>query len=149
MTRRGWLFVCVALLALSWGVAAQNPAVVVFYREGCEECERMMPVVNGLEAQFPDLGFRYIETSDPDAPKMWTMAAVYGVVPSQFPVIFVGRTAIVGASLANELALRSAVAACAASSCPSPFDVVRSPTIPWLVILGIGLVLIALAALFF
>jgi hypothetical protein len=128
--------------------AAQGPIVVVFSREGCEDCARMMPVVQDLEAQYPDLGFRYIKDSDSDAPLMWTLAAQYGVIPSQFPVIFVGKTAIIGASLANELLLRSAVQACASSSCSSPLDSVKPSTIPWGTILLVGLALLVLGIVF-
>ncbi len=152
MTRRTYAFlgaVCAASILFSWAVAAsQGPVVVVFYREGCEDCERMMPVIQDLEAQYPDLGFRYIKDSDPDASLMWTLAIKYGVVPSQFPVIFVGKTAMVGASLANELLLRSAVQACASSSCSSPLDSIVPSTIPWGTILLVGLVLLVLGIVF-
>jgi thiol-disulfide isomerase/thioredoxin len=127
---------------------AEKPVVVVFYREDCEECARMEPVLRELEALHPDLGFRYIEGSDPDAPLMWSLSTAFGVVPSQFPVIFVGKTAIVGASRANELLLRSEVAACAQSSCPSPLDLLRPSRIPWLTILLIGLAALVLVAAF-
>jgi thiol-disulfide isomerase/thioredoxin len=132
-------------IVLPWTLAAaQDPTVVVFYREGCEDCLRMEPVLKELEAQHPEIGFLYIEGSDPDAPLMWPMAAEYGVVPSQFPVIFVGDTAIVGASRANELLVRSAVQACATSACPSPLSVVHSSGIPWLTIVLVGLAVLVL-----
>lgn len=125
---------------------AEDPAVVVFYREGCEDCLRMEPVLKELEASYPTVGFRYIEGSDADAPLMWSLAAAYGVVPSGFPVIFVGKQAIVGASRANELLLRSAVEACARSHCASPLGVLRPSGIPWLTILLVGLAALVLAA---
>jgi thiol-disulfide isomerase/thioredoxin len=128
--------------------AAQDPVVVVFYREGCEDCERMDPVLTELEAQYPDLGFRYIEGAEPDAPLMWSLAAAYGVVPSQFPVIFVGKTAIVGASRANELLLRSSVEACAQSACQSPLAATHASGIPWLTLLLVGLAALVLAVVF-
>ncbi len=126
----------------------EDPAVVVFYREGCEDCLRMEPVLRELEALHPDLGFRYIEGADPDAPLMWSLATAYGVIPAQFPVIFVGKTAMVGASRANELQLRAAVEACARSSCPSPLDRLRPAGIPWLTILLVGLAVVVLAVAF-
>jgi len=147
-------FVCllaVALVAsaiLPWaGIAAEDPAVVVFYREGCEDCLRMEPVLRELEAQYPNLGFRFIEWADPDAGLMWALAARYGALPSKFPVIFVGTTAIVGSSLSNELLLRSAVEACAASNCPSPLASLHASAIPWSTILIVGLALLVLAVL--
>jgi thiol-disulfide isomerase/thioredoxin len=130
------------------GVAAQDPTVVVFYREGCEDCLRMEPVLRELEAQYPSLGFRFIEGADPDANLMWSLSAKYGVVPSKFPVIFVGTKAIVGSSLANELLLRSAVEACASSDCPSPLASIHASALPWATILVIGLAVLVLAIVF-
>ncbi len=139
-----------AMAAVSQAASvAQDPVVVVFYREGCEDCERMDPVLKELEAQYPDLGFRYIEGSEPDAPLMWSLAAAHGVVPSQFPVIFVGKTAIVGASRANELLLRSAVEACAQSACQSPLASTHPSGILWLTLLLVGLAALVLAVVFF
>jgi thiol-disulfide isomerase/thioredoxin len=128
--------------------APPDPVVVVFYREGCEDCERMDPVLRELEALHPELGFRYIEGSEPDAPMMWSLAAAYGVVPSQFPVIFVGKTAIVGASRANELLLRSSVEACAQSACQSPLASTHPSGIPWLALLLVGLAVLVLVVVF-
>ncbi len=128
----------------SWAAAAQDPTVVIFYREGCEECLRMEPLLRELETQYPSLGFRFIEGADSDAKLMWSLATEYGVLPSKFPVIFVGRTAIVGSSLANELLLRSAVEACASSNCPSPLASLHPSSIPWMTILLVGLIAVVL-----
>jgi len=49
----------VASAALPWvGIAAEDPTVVVFYRDGCEDCLRMEPLLRELEAQYPNVGFR-------------------------------------------------------------------------------------------
>ncbi|MCX6100147.1 MAG: thioredoxin family protein [Candidatus Bipolaricaulota bacterium] len=139
----------IAFAAVSQAASvAQDPVVVVFYREGCEDCLRMEPVLKDLEAQYPELGFRYIEWAGPDAALVWSLAAAYGVVPWQFPVIFVGKTALVGASRANELALRSAVEACASSACMSPLNLIHSSGIPWLTILLVGLAALVLVIVF-
>lgn len=147
-------FVCLLAIALvasavlPWaGIAAQDPTVVVFYLEGCEDCLRMEPVLRELEAQYPSLGFRFIEGAGPDASLLWSLAAEYGILPMRFPVIFVGETAIVGSSLSNELLLRSAVEACASSNCPSPLASLHASAIPWSTILIIGLALLVLAVL--
>jgi thiol-disulfide isomerase/thioredoxin len=147
---------CVCLLAVAlvasavvpWAsVAAEDPMVVIFYRDGCEDCLRMEPLLRELEAQYPSLGFRFIEGANPDAALMWSLSAEYGVLPSKFPVIFVGKTAIVGSSLSNELLLRSAVEACASSNCPSPLASLHTSAIPWSTLLIIGLALLVLAVL--
>jgi thiol-disulfide isomerase/thioredoxin len=138
----------VASAALPWvAIAAEDPTVVVFYRDGCEDCLRMEPLLRELEAQYPNVGFRFIEGADPDASLMWSLAAEYGVLPSKFPVIFVGETAIVGSSLSNELLLRSAVEACAASKCSSPLASLHTSAIPWSTMLIVGLALFVLAVL--
>ena len=151
MNARSVCLLAVALVAsaiLPWAaIAAEDPAVVVFYREGCEDCLRMEPVLRELEAQYPNLGFRFIEWADPGAGLMWALAARYGALPSKFPVIFVGTTAIVGSSLSNELLLRSAVEACASSNCPSPLASLHASAIPWSTILIVGLALLVLAVL--
>jgi thiol-disulfide isomerase/thioredoxin len=151
MNARFVRLLAIALVALAVlpraGIAAEDPTVVVFYREGCEDCLRMEPVLRELEMQYPNLGFRFIEWADADASLMWALAARYGVLPSKFPVIFVGTTAIVGSSLSNELRLRSAVEACASSNCPSPLASLPASTIPWATILIVGLALLVLAAL--
>jgi thiol-disulfide isomerase/thioredoxin len=151
MNARFVRLLAIALVALTVlpraGIAAEDPTVVVFYREGCEDCLRMEPVLRELETQYPNLGFRFIEWADADASLMWALAARYGVLPSKFPVIFVGTTAIVGSSLSNELRLRSAVEACASSNCPSPLASLPASTIPWATILIVGLALLVLAAL--
>ena len=151
MNARCVYFLAVALVAsaiLPWAaIAAEDPAVVVFYREGCEDCLRMEPVLRELEAQYPNLGFRFIEWADPDAGLMWALAARYGALPSKFPVIFVGTTAIVGSSLSNELLLRSAVEACASSNCPSPLASLHASAIPWATLLLVGLAVLLLAVL--
>jgi thiol-disulfide isomerase/thioredoxin len=135
---------CAVSATSLWAAATQDPTVVVFYQDGCEDCLRMEPVLKELETQYPGVLFRYIEWGDRDASLMWKLAAAYGIVPLHFPVIFVGETAVVGASRANELLVRSSVQACASSACPSPLDSIRSPSIPWLTILLIGLAVLAL-----
>lgn len=140
--------VLVILALHAWGgAAAEDPTVVVFYLEDCEDCHRMMPVLKELEAQYPSLGFRFIEGADPDAPLMWSLGVKFGIMPSKFPVIFVGEKAIQGSSLADQLLLRSAVAACASSGCPSPLASLRAPTFPWMTILLVGLAALVVAVI--
>jgi thiol-disulfide isomerase/thioredoxin len=119
---------CAVSATSLWAAATQDPTVVVFYQDGCEDCLRMEPVLKELETQYPGVLFRYIEWGDRDASLMWKLAAAYGIVPLHFPVMLV----------------RSSVQACASSACPSPLDSIRSPSIPWLTILLIGLAVLAL-----
>lgn len=145
--RRGVCLLAIGCaLWISLAAAASNPTVLVFYSKTCEDCERMMPLLNDLAREYPSVGFRFIEASEPDAPLMWSLSSKYGVMPSHFPVVFVGDKAVVGASRANELAIRVAVEACAQSPCASPLDAAPSASLPWLAILALGLAAIVLLA---
>ncbi|MEW5826012.1 MAG: thioredoxin family protein [Candidatus Bipolaricaulota bacterium] len=143
--------VVVLMLAagVSLGALAADPVVVVFTQEGCPECERMKPVLEELAAAYPNVGFRTITDSDPDALLLWSLAGQYGVLPSHFPVIFVGSTALVGATRDHELRLRAAVEDCASRGCPSPLADATDPTVPWLAALLAGLALVLVLFLLF
>ncbi len=55
----------------------------------------------------------------------WKLAAHYGIVATQVPVIFVGDQAIIGAGRAQEFNLRTAVDDCVQLGCPSPLEYVE------------------------
>ncbi len=143
--RRGLCLLAIGCaLWIPLAAAASHPTVLVFYSKSCEDCERIMPLLNDLAREYPSVGFRFIEASEPDAPLMWSLSSKYGIMPSHFPVVFVGDKAVVGASRANELVIRSAVEACAQSPCVSPLDAARPSSIPWLAILTLGLAALVL-----
>jgi len=113
-----------------------DPDVVVFYREGCHDCDHMDRVLGELTDVYPELVVIHIEEAQPGASDlMWSLAGEYGIFPTQFPVIFVGDEAIVGVGRDKELLLRSEVQRCARSGCPSPLSRVESAPIPWVTIL--------------
>jgi len=114
-------------------VAAQvDPDVVVFYREGCHDCERMDRVLEEMHGIYPNLTIRHIEEGDEDGPLMWSLASEYGVFPTKFPVIFVGDEVTVGIGLDKELRLRAEINRCMTSGgCASPLVRVEGPRIPW------------------
>jgi len=136
------------LLVVSLVASSEDPKVIFFYREGCVECEMMEPVMHELMAEYPALPVRFIEEGDPDADLMWSLSAKYGIFPTSFPVIFVGDEAIVGAGLAQELRLRSAVRDCAQEGCPSPLSYISGPRIPWRLIAMVGLIALGLLLAF-
>jgi hypothetical protein len=134
----GIILVLVWLLGLSIGpviAADEAPDVLVFYRAGCHECEQMEGVLAEIQAEHPTLQIRYIEEADPDAGLMWTLSAKAGIIPTSFPVIFVGDVVTVGASRENELELRSAIEDCLANGCDSPLSSVEGPRFPWRTVL--------------
>jgi len=128
------------ILAVSLVASSEDPKVVFFYSEGCVECEMMEPIMRALMEEYPTLPVRFIEEGDPDAGLMWSLSAKYGIFPTSFPVIFVGDEAIVGAGLAQELRLRTAVRDCAQDGCPSPLAYISGPPIPWRLIAMVGLI---------
>jgi len=133
------------ILSLSVSLlAADDPKVLFFYREGCVECERMEPVMHDLMAEYPALPARFIEEGDPDVDLMWSLAPKYGIFPTSYPVIFVGDEAIVGAGLAQELRLQTAFRDCALNGCPSPLSQISNARIPWRLIAMAGLIAIGI-----
>jgi len=147
MSRSIGAVVVLLVLVLFAGFAAhaqRNPDVVVFYREGCNDCERMDGVLQELHQQFPSLTIRYIEESGADGDLMWALASEYGIFPTKFPVLFVGDEAITGVGLDKELRLRTAVGECMRLGCPSPLARVTGPETPWRTYLVAGLIAVFL-----
>jgi len=129
-----------ALLAFPIGARAEEgPQIVVFYEEGCPDCQRMEVVLEELLSLHPELGVARYETTQPGVPEIWwKISSAHGLLPTQVPMIFVGSEVIVGAGRTEELRLRTAVEACATSPCPSPLDPGRAPAFPWALLLVLG-----------
>jgi glutaredoxin len=144
------LILLAALLSFSIGLfaASDGPDVLVFYRAGCHECEQMEAVLAEIQTEHPQLDIRYIEEADPDAGLMWSLAAKAGVVPTSFPVIFVGDVVTVGASRENELKLRTAIDGCLANGCASPLPPEQENPFPWRAVL-IGVLIVATLLILF
>jgi len=147
MRRRSIFLILLAafLGAVAFGARAQDgPDVVVFYREGCHDCDRMDRILEEMHAGNPSLSVRHIEEGDPDGELLWALSAEYGIFPTNFPVIFVGDEVIVGVGLDKELRLRSALEACLRRGCQSPLDRLSGPQIPWRAYLVAGLIAVVL-----
>ena len=124
--------------------AQDDPDVIVFYREGCHDCERMDRVLEELHGIYPSLAVRHIEETAPEGELLWQLSPAYGIFPTKFPVIFVGDEAIVGVGLDKEFQLRAAVTACMRASCESPLARISGPRIPWRTYLIAGLLALLL-----
>ncbi|MGB2982724.1 MAG: thioredoxin family protein [Candidatus Bipolaricaulia bacterium] len=151
MRRRELLLGCtlMVLIAASFAALAQvDPDVLVFYREGCHDCERMDRVIEELHGENPTLSVRRIEEGSPDGELMWGLSAEYGIFPTKFPVIFVGDEAIVGIGFDKELQLRAAVEACMEAGCVSPLVRITGPRIPWRAYIVAGLIAAFLLMIF-
>ncbi len=119
-----WVGVAIGLAA-SFGLAAaeDQPDVLVFYREECNDCRHMEEVLDELLSIYPEIYVARVEEEEPGAADlMWALSVKYGIFPSKFPVIFVGDQAIVGVGRDKELRLRAAVRSCVFDGCPSPMS---------------------------
>jgi len=152
MGRRSFLFALLAAISLlaSPSFAAQpegNPAIVVFYEEGCPGCETVEELIGELAADLPPSSIVRYEISDPNAFDLLTrLAAAFEIEFDSVPVVFVGEEAIVGSGRSAEFGLRAAIGDCVVRGCPSPFDRIRPPPFPWADILKL-VAFVALVAL--
>ena len=135
----GCVWVCVA--------AEGNPDVLVFYREGCNDCRHMDDLLEDLQELYPGIIVAHIEEQEPGASDlMWSLSTKYGIFPSKFPVIFVGDLGIVGIGRDKELLLRQTVRDCVFNGCDSPIEVLEEEplSIVTLASILIGVLLLAI-----
>ena len=140
----------VILLVSASGVLAADalPDVVVFYRDGCNDCRHMDEVLEDLQELYPELVVVHIEEGDSGAADlMWSLSTKYGSFPSKFPLIFVGDRAIVGIGRDKELLLRSTVSKCALSGCDSPIAQINEKPFPWMTVATILVAVLVLSIL--
>ena len=150
----GWKRSVIALagaaigLVVSFGLAAEEqPDVLVFYREECNDCRHMDQVLDELLLIYPELYVAHVKETEPGAADlMWALSVKYGIFPSKFPVIFVGNQVIVGVGREKELQLRSAVRSCVFDGCPSPLSRLARDPFP-LTTVAIMLVIVLTAAI--
>jgi len=105
---------------------ASAPLIVVFYEEGCPNCVRMEGLLDELMVGHEDVPVARYEINTPGSSALlWELAAHYGIVATQVPVIFIGDQAIIGGGRAQEFNLRTAVDDCVQLGCPSPLEYVE------------------------
>ncbi len=140
----------VFLLSAAWGVFASDalPDVVVFYRDGCNDCRHMDDVLEELQGLYPELVVVHIEEQDPGAADlMWSLSTKYGIFPSKFPLIFVGDQGILGIGRDKELLLRSTVSKCVFKGCDSPIARINEKPFPWTTVAAILVAVLVLSFL--
>jgi len=119
----------VARPEVSPNVPAENtsaPLIVVFYEEECPQCETMDGLLDELLVGHDDVPVARYEINAPGSTQLeWKLAAHYGIVATQVPLIFVGDQAIIGGGRAQEFNLRTAVDDCVQLGCPSPLEYVE------------------------
>jgi len=138
-----------ALTAFHFAAAAsEDPLVVIFSKEGCPDCRRLDELLAGLSSQHPQLTIDRYEIGAPGAQELLSrLAFAYGVLDTDYPIVFVGDKAFVGVSRAKEIAVRTAVLDCVAHDCPSPLSRLSETSLSWdhvVIALGIGMFLLLL-----
>jgi len=152
-TAPGWIVLLLAaVLAFTAfhiaAAASQDPLVVVFYKEGCPDCQRLDKLLDGLASQHSQLTIGHYEISAPEAQDLLSrLSFSCGVLDTNYPIVFVGEKAFVGVSRAKEVDVRTAVLDCIARSCPSPLSRLKETSLSWnhvVIALGIGMFLLLL-----
>lgn len=128
--------------------ASEDPMVVVFYKEGCPDCRRLDELLDQLSSQHSDLTIDHYEISAPGTQDLLSrLSFSYGVLDTNYPIVFVGDNAFVGVSRAKELDVRTAILECIARSCPSPLSRLKETSLSWnhvFIALGVGMFLLLL-----
>jgi thiol-disulfide isomerase/thioredoxin len=143
-------FLALAIVAIAFPQAetksdTAQPAIVVFYEEGCPDCVRMDEFLEELLTEHPNLTVARYEINAPGTlGLMGGLSAAYGIEGTDVPIVLVGEEAIVGAGRVEEMRLRTAIEDCLTLGCSSPLAHGEKPLIPW----GDLVVLIAFFALF-
>jgi glutaredoxin len=138
------------LFSAAWGVLAADalPDVVVFYREGCDDCRQMDALLADLQELYPGLVVVHIEEQESGAADlMWSLSTKYGIFPSKFPVIFAGDIGIVGSGRDKELLLRSTIRDCVFNDCDSPMAVLNQKPFPLVTVATILVAVLVLSIL--
>jgi thiol-disulfide isomerase/thioredoxin len=118
-------FLLVTLLVLAGCTApgtSDKPEILFFFVEGCDHCSRMMEALQPLLDEYSGLAVRYVDFGTSSGKSLLQrLAPQYGLQPPlDPPVILVCNRAITGEGRPQELALRSAIVACASTSSCSP-----------------------------
>ena len=149
-TAPGWIVLLLAaVLAFTVfpiAAASEEPMIVVFSKEGCPDCQRLDKLLDGLASQHTQLTIAHYEISDTGAQDLLSrLSFSYGVLDTDYPIVFVGDKAFVGVSRAMEVAIRSAVLECITRGCPSPLTRLSETSLSWdhvFIALGVGMFLL-------
>jgi len=131
-----WSFLTAFMLAVvvcQFGFAETDGSmVVVFYKEGCPDCQRLDELLDGLLVQHEELTVSHHEITDPSSQDLLShLSFAYGVLDTNYPILFVGDEAFVGVSRSKELEVRSAIVECIARDCPSPLSRLKDTGLSW------------------
>lgn len=147
-----WKILITLILAVAvcqFGFAeTEGPMVVVFYKEGCPDCQRLDELLDALLAQHEELTIAHYEITEPDSQELLSrLSFAYGILDTNYPIVFVGDEAFVGVSRAKELRVRSAIVECISRNCPSPLSHLKETGLSWnhvFLLVGLALFLLLL-----
>jgi cytochrome c biogenesis protein CcdA/thiol-disulfide isomerase/thioredoxin len=129
------------LLALSTLIplaTAQHPvSVYYFYGADCPHCQAVTPVIESLEAKYPDMVVHKLEIAynETNAELLNTFFRAYNPPAVDIPAAFIGTTALIGYELTRER-LEREIQTCLQDECPDPISLIASPEEPQVPVLA-------------
>jgi len=142
------LFLAAAVPAFAQTVEPVRPVVVFFYEDGCPDCVLIGELLDLLEGDLPEGAVARYEITEPASRKLFQrLQKAYGIEVTSVPLVFVGDRVIAGASRAQELTISDALGDCVTAKCASPLDRLPPDVFPWVDLLQLGL--LGLAVVFF
>jgi thiol-disulfide isomerase/thioredoxin len=116
--------VAIVVLGLVGPIAAADPSVLLFYEEGCPDCEAAKHVLDEVSTQYPALEIERLDIQQPGMFELrQELLEAYGVADSVelfVPTLFVGDEVFDQVRAADQALLRAAVIRCATEGCRSP-----------------------------
>lgn len=115
--------VCIFLVASIAVVSAPaDPILVVFYEEGCPNCEEMDELLAGMTIDAPEGAIVRHEITEPGSMELLAaLAKTYDIdIPSIVPIVFVADDVVVGMGRTQEFTLRNAIGDCLSLGCETP-----------------------------
>jgi thiol-disulfide isomerase/thioredoxin len=136
-----------APLLLSALATAQSPvSVYYFYSADCPHCQEFMPVIEALEAKYPEVVVHKFEIAynETNAELLNAFVRTYNPPVVDIPAAFIGNTSLMGYELTQET-LEREIVRCLQNGCPDPMSFIagsgEEPHTPVLAVL-IGTALI-------
>jgi cytochrome c biogenesis protein CcdA/thiol-disulfide isomerase/thioredoxin len=118
---------------------AQHPvSVYYFYGADCPHCQAVTPVIEALEAKYPDVVVHKLEIAynETNAELLNAFIRAYNPPAVDIPAAFIGTTALIGYELTRER-LEREIQTCLQNECPDPITFIASPEEPQAPVLAV------------
>ncbi|MDD1695704.1 MAG: hypothetical protein LUQ54_02290 [Methanoregula sp.] len=121
-------------LAPSTGNSSGSVTAFYFYGDGCSHCEKVKPLIAGLQTKYPELNLTRLEVYNNAENRLLLseMSQKYGIVSPGVPLVFIGNSTLIGDTEITErfeseiLAEKERIASC--NSTAQPVTAVKDPT---------------------